>query len=192
MGAVPHPKVPAARRTLTGPEAGSWLRRHAAKLGWQQKQTLGSAADLHQKEAPALADVALNAIDLIATSDRVMRSTQERLAASLKQRHEALSPRVLRRTLQELRAVADPNVSEVEGGRRAQGVAQWYAKASAHAQRDMWLLMSEQFAPDAQQLRQASPLTTVLPAEVRKSILSEVSQLKAGVSLGQSIKGAES
>lgn len=37
----------------------------------------------------------------------------------------------------------------------------------------------------AQQLRQASPLTTVLPAEVRQSILGEVSQLKAGVNLGQ-------
>lgn len=36
----------------------------------------------------------------------------------------------------------------------------------------------------AQQLRQASPLTTVLPAEVRQSILSEVSQLKAGLVLG--------
>jgi len=36
----------------------------------------------------------------------------------------------------------------------------------------------------AQQLRQASPLTTVLPAGVRQSILSEVSQLKAGRVLG--------
>ncbi|MDZ7938186.1 MAG: helix-turn-helix transcriptional regulator [Rhodoferax sp.] len=44
----------------------------------------------------------------------------------------------------------------------------------------------------AQQLRQASPLTTVLPAEVRQSILNEVSQLKTGVTLGQPIQGAES
>jgi transcriptional regulator with XRE-family HTH domain len=44
----------------------------------------------------------------------------------------------------------------------------------------------------AQQLRQASPLTTVLPAEVRQSILSEVSQLKAGRVLGQPIEGAGS
>jgi malonyl-CoA decarboxylase len=57
--------------------------------------------------------------------------------------------------LLELKAVADPQVSEVEGGRRAQGVAKWYAKASLHEQRDMWLLMSEQFAPDAVQLRKA-------------------------------------
>lgn len=36
----------------------------------------------------------------------------------------------------------------------------------------------------AQQLRQASPLTTVLPTDVRQAILSEVSQLKAGLVLG--------
>jgi DNA-binding XRE family transcriptional regulator len=37
----------------------------------------------------------------------------------------------------------------------------------------------------AQQLRQASPLTTILPPEMRLSILQEVSQLKAGVVLGE-------
>lgn len=36
----------------------------------------------------------------------------------------------------------------------------------------------------AQQLRQASPLTTVLPPDMRQSILKEVSQLKAGLVLG--------
>lgn len=44
----------------------------------------------------------------------------------------------------------------------------------------------------AQQLRQASPLTTVLPAAVRQSILSEVSQLKAGVTLAQTVQGVGS
>ncbi|MDH4450841.1 MAG: helix-turn-helix domain-containing protein [Rhodoferax sp.] len=44
----------------------------------------------------------------------------------------------------------------------------------------------------AQQLRQASPLTTVLPAEVRLSILSEVTQLKAGLVLGAPIEVVES
>ncbi len=44
----------------------------------------------------------------------------------------------------------------------------------------------------AQQLRQASPLTTVLPAEMRQAILSDVSQLKAGLVLGQPAEGAES
>jgi malonyl-CoA decarboxylase len=156
MNATMNTQATAARRATRSQEAGSWLRRHAVKLGWKDKP-LPDANDLKNdgKQPLAHADSAHNAIELIATTDRVMRSTDERLAASLKHRHEALSPRVLRRTLQELRAVADPGVSEVEGGRRAQGVAQWYAKASEHAQRGMWLLMSEQFAPDAQQLRKA-------------------------------------
>jgi transcriptional regulator with XRE-family HTH domain len=36
----------------------------------------------------------------------------------------------------------------------------------------------------AQELRQASPLTAVLPEEVRKSVLAQVSQLRKGVVLG--------
>ncbi|MBS7807863.1 malonyl-CoA decarboxylase [Variovorax sp. PCZ-1] len=144
---------PLAQSTSRGSQAGSWLRRHAVKLGWQKidKTTLISK----EKQHIAGIDIAQSAIDIIATTDHAMRSTNERLKASLKQKHEALSPRVLRRTLLELKAVADPQVSEVEGGRRAQGVAKWYAKASSHEQRDMWLLMSEQFAPDAAQLRKA-------------------------------------
>ncbi|MDF2466919.1 MAG: malonyl-CoA decarboxylase [Ramlibacter sp.] len=76
------------------------------------------------------------------------RSTRERLKATLRRHQEALSPRVLRRTLTELQAIIDPQVSEVEGGRRAHGVAGWYAKATPEQRRDCWLLMSEQFAPD--------------------------------------------
>jgi malonyl-CoA decarboxylase len=76
------------------------------------------------------------------------RSTRERLKATLRRHQEALSPRVLRRTLTELQAIVDPQVSEVEGGRRARGVAGWYAQATAEQRRDCWLLMSEQFAPD--------------------------------------------
>ena len=58
------------------------------------------------------------------------RSTRDRLKATLRQKEQALSPRVLRRTLQELRAIIDPQVSEVEGGLRAKGVAIWYAQAA--------------------------------------------------------------
>ena len=76
------------------------------------------------------------------------RSTRERLQGSLRHKEEALSPRVLRRTLEELRAIVDPQVSEVEGGRRAQGVARWYVSATLEQRRDMWLLMSEQFVAD--------------------------------------------
>jgi malonyl-CoA decarboxylase len=83
------------------------------------------------------------------------RSTRERLGATLRKKEEALSPRVLRRTLEELQAIVDPRVSEVEGGRRAQGVANWYAKATPEQRRDMWLLMSEQFVADPAKVKRA-------------------------------------
>ena len=83
------------------------------------------------------------------------RSTRERLGSTLRQKEEALSPRVLRRTLQELKAIVDAQVSEVEGGRRAENVARWYATAPANQRRDMWLLMSEQFVADPQTVSKA-------------------------------------
>ncbi|QTD44236.1 malonyl-CoA decarboxylase [Ottowia testudinis] len=86
--------------------------------------------------------------DLEETLSRQLRNTRERLGAVLGRQGEALSPWVLRRTLRELRNVADPMVSDVEGGRRAAGVAGWYAQASPEQRRDCWLLMSEQFPPD--------------------------------------------
>ncbi|MES2980625.1 MAG: malonyl-CoA decarboxylase [Pseudomonadota bacterium] len=83
------------------------------------------------------------------------RSTQERLKATLRRKDEALSPRLLRRTLDELHAIVDPQVSEVEGGRRASAVAAWYAQATPAERRDLWLLMSEQFVADAKRLKEA-------------------------------------
>ncbi len=83
------------------------------------------------------------------------RSTRERLGATLSRQQEALSPRTLRRTLTLLQAVVDPRVSEVEGGRRAKVLADWYAKASAAERQDLWLLISEQFGPDALKVRAA-------------------------------------
>ena len=79
---------------------------------------------------------------------RELRSTRERLGAMLGRQGEALSPWVLRRTLRELQNVADPAVSDVEGGRLAAGVAGWYARATPEQRRDCWLLMSDQFPPD--------------------------------------------
>jgi malonyl-CoA decarboxylase len=76
------------------------------------------------------------------------RSTRERLQGHVRHKEEALSPRRLRRTLEELRAIVDPGVSEVEGGRRAQHMARWYGGATPDERRDMWLLMSEQFVAD--------------------------------------------
>lgn len=76
------------------------------------------------------------------------RSLSERLAGSLRHKDEALSPRLLRRTLTDLHAILDSQVSEVEGGRRASQFANWYCAALPPQRRDCWLLMSEQFAPD--------------------------------------------
>ena len=91
------------------------------------------------------------------------RSTRERLDGTLRHKEEALSPRVLRRTLEELQAIVDPRVSEVEGGRRAQGVAGWYAQATPEQRRDCWLLMSEQFManPEVVKAAQAKYLACV-------------------------------
>lgn len=114
------------------------------------------------------------------------RSSRERLNATVRQQEEALSPRVLRRTLTELQAVLDPSVSEVEGGKRARGVAQWYAKASPEQRQDCWLLMSEQFAPDASKLKAArdqyeaalgTPDEGVAEIRMRKALVSPRTRL---------------
>jgi len=87
--------------------------------------------------------------------EEVTRSTRERLGATLRVHKEALSPRSLRRTLLLLQSVVDPKVSEVEGGRRAKALADWYAKAEASERQDLWLLISEQFGPDPLKVRAA-------------------------------------
>ncbi|NQW94872.1 MAG: malonyl-CoA decarboxylase [Polaromonas sp.] len=109
------------------------------------------------------------------------RSTRERLKATLRQKEEALSPRVLRRTLQELRAIIDPQVSEVEGGLRAKGVAGWYAQASPNERRDMWLLMSEQFVADAQKTKAAQDQFAALVGTADEAV-AEVRYRRATVS----------
>ena len=83
------------------------------------------------------------------------RSTRARLQATLGHSGEALSPRALRRVLQELQAVIDPRISEVEGGRRASALAAWYAGATPERRRDAWLLMSEMFVADTEKVRVA-------------------------------------
>jgi malonyl-CoA decarboxylase len=114
------------------------------------------------------------------------RSSRERLNATLRQKEEALSPRVLRRTLAELQAIVDPSVSEVEGGRRAKGVAQWYSQASPQERQDCWLLMSEQFAPDASKVKAAreqyeaavgTPDEGVAEIRLRKALVSPRTRL---------------
>jgi malonyl-CoA decarboxylase len=83
------------------------------------------------------------------------RSTGERLHATLRRQQEALSPGSLRKTLQMLKQVIDPKVSEVEGARRAGRLITWYATASSEEREDLWQLISEQFGPDSAKVRAA-------------------------------------
>ena len=89
------------------------------------------------------------------SASAAVRSTNERLKARLRQGEEALSPRALRHKLDELKGIVDPLVSEVEGGRRAGVLIDWSASASAAHRRDLWLLMSERFLADPQQVKAA-------------------------------------
>ena len=130
-----------------------WLNRSVSRLSGQKsiknnEQSVPTMpADQKIREQAAPKNIVTDEIKLVG------RSTRDRLKATLRQKEEALSPRVLRRTLQELRAIIDPQVSEVEGGLRAKGVALWYADASKDERRDMWLLMSEQFVADAEKTK---------------------------------------
>ena len=83
------------------------------------------------------------------------RPMADRLRATLRREGEGLTPSALRRLLAQLQAVVDPHVSEVEAGRRAQQVSQWYATALPAERRELWLLIVEQFAPDAAEVRAA-------------------------------------
>ncbi|WP_027016074.1 malonyl-CoA decarboxylase [Comamonas composti] len=91
----------------------------------------------------------------VAPKPQAPRSTQQRLDATLRRGQEALAPRALRRLLNDLQAVAAPEVSELEGGRSAELLIAWYAKAEPEQRRDLWLLMCEQFMPDAERMRTA-------------------------------------
>jgi malonyl-CoA decarboxylase len=122
--------------------ATDWINRSVALLG-SDKKNKKAALDAAAKSGPSepAADAA--------------RSLRERLKATLRQKDEGLSPRQLRRTLAELKAVIDPNVSEVEGGRRASGIAALYARAPLKERHDVWLLMSEEFVADIEKAKLA-------------------------------------
>ena len=77
------------------------------------------------------------------------RPLAQRLEATLRRGEEALSPRELRRLLLDMQQVADIALSDVEGGRHAQLLMDWYAKADLAARKDFWLLAIEKFGPDA-------------------------------------------
>lgn len=83
------------------------------------------------------------------------RSLSERLEVTLRRHDEAMAPRTLRRALADLQAVVDARVSEVEAGRRACEVMKRYADLEPAERRDVWLLISERFAPDPRKLGSA-------------------------------------
>ncbi len=124
----------------------SWINRKVSRL---------LPRSFKENTTPAHAESAQDAPKKVANDGAVLaakragsRSTRERLQANLRQGHEALSPRVLRRILQKLQAVIDERVSEVEGGRRTAALMAWYAGATPARRLDLWLLMSEMFVAD--------------------------------------------
>lgn len=130
----------------------SWINRSMARLlpgTYREKDPVstGKYAPNAPKNEAADADVA--------KPPGGQRSTRARLQATLRHKGEALSPRMLRRTLDELKAVIDDRVSEVEGGRRAAALMAWYEGATPARRQDMWLLMSEMFMGDPQKMKAA-------------------------------------
>ena len=118
---------------------------------------------------------------------RPPRTLAERMEATLRRHGEALPPRALRKALEDMRAVIDPRVSEVEGGRRACALAAWYAGLAPAERRDVWLLMCECLAPDARRLQTAreqfeaaapgTPEHAQAEVRLRKALLSPRARL---------------
>ena len=82
-------------------------------------------------------------------------ATKARIEASIKKREQVLPERTLRKVMKELQNVIDPQVSEIEGGRRAKVFSQWYLNASSPQRLDVWLLISEHFGPDVKKVMAA-------------------------------------
>ena len=163
-----------ASRALTGMSTSEWISRSVSKLlpgpaaGNKKASRPADATVIVTKSiatgasrvsvevpAPGPANPATANAAPGASARAGSRSTAERLVATLRRKDEVLSPRELRHLLDELRAVVNERISEVEGGRRAQAVARWYALATPGQRRDCWLLMSEQFAADPQVIKLA-------------------------------------
>jgi malonyl-CoA decarboxylase len=112
--------------------------------------------------------------------------TKERIEASIKKREQVLPERTLRKVMKELQNVIDPQVSEIEGGRRAKVFSQWYLKASAPQRMDVWLLISEFFGPDAKKVMAAkdeytqafgTPEEGAAEIKLRRSLISPRTRL---------------
>jgi malonyl-CoA decarboxylase len=122
--------------------ASDWITRGVSRL----KKNKDEAAGPDAKTARA---------GKTASASDTLRPLAERLDATLRRHGEAMAPRTLRRVLAELQAVLDPSLSDVEAGRLAHAVVQWYGELDTEERRDVWLLMSERFAPDARKLSSA-------------------------------------
>ncbi|MEG2977554.1 MAG: malonyl-CoA decarboxylase N-terminal domain-containing protein, partial [Comamonas sp.] len=101
--------------------------------------------------------------------DALHRPLALRLEATLRRGQESLSPRELRRLLQDMQQVADASLSDVEGGRYAQVLMDWYAKAELPARKDFWLLAIEKFGPDAKALQAARDRYDKASSDVERS-----------------------
>ena len=123
----------------------NWLGRNVSRL-------LPAASSKQEADAQ---DASSESGTQVVRKGPVARSLQARLAATLRQEDEALSPRLLRRAFEELQAIIDPRVSEIEGGRRAMEMAAWHAIAPLAQRRDLWLLMSEMFVADTHKTKEA-------------------------------------
>ena len=118
--------------------------------------------------------------------DAAQRSMKQRLSATLRRGEEALSPKELRKLMEDLQAASSAQLSEVEAAKHAQAVMTWFAAASPQQRHDLWQLMSEQFGPDAQrieaarlQLEKAQDAAQMTQAEIalRKALVSARTRL---------------
>ncbi|MBE2264355.1 MAG: malonyl-CoA decarboxylase [Burkholderiaceae bacterium] len=127
----------------------TWIARTVSSLlpDAERKKKAESAAPPAAPDGPASSPAAGKTVP--------ERSIAERLDATLPRKGEAMAPRTLRRTLESLKAIVDPGIGEVEGGRLAGAVIKSYAAMSPEQRRDVWLLMSERFVADPKQVKQA-------------------------------------
>jgi malonyl-CoA decarboxylase len=109
------------------------------------------------------------------------RSTHERLQATLRKRgKKPCRPACCAALLEELQAIVAPQVSEVEGRAPRPGCSQLVCHAEPEERRDMWLLMSEQFAPTPRRFK-AQASSTRPPRHARRSRRPRCSTAAPGV-----------
>jgi malonyl-CoA decarboxylase len=174
----------------------NWISRGVARLrpGAKLKAERGSEAEKSGFKKSDFADSALRSSSKSGAKNGVkpsgdakppakadQRSTKERLEGSMRHSGEALSPRLLRRTLEALQAIIDPRVGEVEGGRRAKEMADAYQGATLARRRDLWLLMSEMFTADRSRIA-AAKAQYVAALGTPDEALAEVRYRRATVS----------